>query len=124
MSSPATKPDPESATSNADLPEPHTPPSQPGPHEPSSRVDDFEEFATDGEVPRSFDRVANPLVRPKLTFSQLVGRTAGEDWPDEQSYGASLGPAPDKHGKVGCDKLWDDDWDNDDVDDDFSAKLR
>ena len=45
------------------------------------------------------------------------------DWDPKDSYGASLAKN-DASGKTGLDSLWEDNWDDDDVADDFSAQLR
>lgn len=41
------------------------------------------------------------------------------DWDQSNTFGATLGG-----GKEGLDSLWDDNWDNDDIGDDFSVQLR
>ena len=46
------------------------------------------------------------------------------DWDDGQTDLAHLGGAAPGAAKSGGDKLWEDNWDDDDVEDDFSAQLR
>ena len=48
----------------------------------------------------------------------------GVDWDDGQTDLAHLGGAAPGAAKSGGDKLWEDNWDDDDVEDDFSAQLR
>ena len=47
-----------------------------------------------------------------------------EDWDDSQTDLAHLGGAAPGAAKSGGDKLWEDNWDDDDVEDDFSVQLR
>ncbi|KXN88497.1 hypothetical protein AN958_07163 [Leucoagaricus sp. SymC.cos] len=46
------------------------------------------------------------------------------DWDDSQTDLAHLGGAAPGAAKSGGDKLWEDNWDDDDIEDDFSAQLR
>ena len=46
------------------------------------------------------------------------------DWDDSQTDLAHLGGAPPGAAKSGGDKLWEDNWDDDDIEDDFSVQLR
>lgn len=51
------------------------------------------------------------------------------DWEDKETYGASLAAkagagADAKKAATGLNSLWDDNWDDDDVADDFSVQLR
>lgn len=46
------------------------------------------------------------------------------DWDDSQTDLAHLGGAAPGAAKSGGDKLWEDNWDDDDVEDDFSVQLR
>ncbi|KIP08050.1 hypothetical protein PHLGIDRAFT_19052 [Phlebiopsis gigantea 11061_1 CR5-6] len=46
------------------------------------------------------------------------------DWDDAQTDLAHLGGAAPGAAKSGGDKLWEDNWDDDDVEDDFSVQLR
>ncbi|GJE96540.1 hypothetical protein PsYK624_127370 [Phanerochaete sordida] len=46
------------------------------------------------------------------------------DWDDSQTDLAHLGGATPGAAKSGGDKLWEDNWDDDDVEDDFSVQLR
>ncbi len=46
------------------------------------------------------------------------------DWDDSQTDLAHLGGAAPGAAKSGGDRLWEDNWDDDDVEDAFSAQLR
>ncbi|KZT67400.1 hypothetical protein DAEQUDRAFT_694021 [Daedalea quercina L-15889] len=46
------------------------------------------------------------------------------DWDDSQTDLAHLGGASPGAAKSGGDKLWEDNWDDDDIEDDFSVQLR
>ena len=46
------------------------------------------------------------------------------DWDDSHTDLAHLGGAPPGAAKSGGDKLWEDNWDDDDIEDDFSVQLR
>lgn len=72
--------------------------------------DEFEEFPVAG-TPHS------PL-RNALAFTRMW-----VDWDDSQTNLAQSGAAPGA-AKSGGDKLWEDNWDDDDIEDDFSVQLR
>ncbi|CAL1716875.1 unnamed protein product [Somion occarium] len=46
------------------------------------------------------------------------------DWDDSQTDLAHLGGAAPGAAKSGGNKLWEDNWDDDDIEDDFSVQLR
>ncbi|PPQ65274.1 hypothetical protein CVT26_000234 [Gymnopilus dilepis] len=46
------------------------------------------------------------------------------DWDDSKTDLAHLGGAAPGAAKSGGDKLWEDNWDDDDIEDDFSVQLR
>jgi len=46
------------------------------------------------------------------------------DWDDSQTDLAHLGGAAPGAAKSGGDKLWEDNWDDDDIEDEFSTQLR
>ncbi|KAH6913228.1 DSS1/SEM1 family-domain-containing protein [Coprinopsis sp. MPI-PUGE-AT-0042] len=46
------------------------------------------------------------------------------DWDDAETDLAHLGGAAPGAAKTGGDKLWEDNWDDDDVEEDFSVQLR
>ncbi|KDQ57338.1 hypothetical protein JAAARDRAFT_157550 [Jaapia argillacea MUCL 33604] len=46
------------------------------------------------------------------------------DWDDSQTDLAHLGGATPGAAKSGGDKLWEDNWDDDDIEDEFSVQLR
>ncbi|GAA5972050.1 hypothetical protein JCM11641_002472 [Rhodosporidiobolus odoratus] len=47
-----------------------------------------------------------------------------EDWDPKDSYGAKLDKSAGTDSAKALDSLWEDDWDDDDVSDDFSVQLR
>ncbi|ESK95871.1 hypothetical protein Moror_12369 [Moniliophthora roreri MCA 2997] len=49
---------------------------------------------------------------------------AATDWEDSQTDLAHLGGQAPGAAKSGGDKLWEDNWDDDDIEDDFSVQLR
>ncbi|KAJ8463941.1 hypothetical protein ONZ45_g11308 [Pleurotus djamor] len=49
---------------------------------------------------------------------------ATADWDDSETDLAHLGGAAPGAAKSGGDKLWEDNWDDDDIEDDFSVQLR
>ena len=46
------------------------------------------------------------------------------DWNDSETDLAHLGGAAPGAAKSGGDKLWEDNWDDDDIEDEFSVQLR
>jgi 26 proteasome complex subunit DSS1 len=46
------------------------------------------------------------------------------DWDDSQTDLAHLGGAPPGAAKSGGNKLWEDNWDDDDIEEEFSVQLR
>jgi DSS1/SEM1 family len=50
--------------------------------------------------------------------------TVLKDWDDSQTGLAHLGGAAPGSAKSGGDKLWEDNWDDDDIEDEFSVQLR
>lgn len=67
------------------------------------------------QVRRLFDRVCTP--------TQIIA-TSISDWDDSQTDLAHLGGAAPGAAKSGGDKLWEDNWDDDDIEDEFSVQLR
>ncbi|GAW07806.1 MAG: DSS1/SEM1 family-domain-containing protein [Lentinula lateritia] len=49
---------------------------------------------------------------------------AAADWDDSQTDLAHLGGVAPGAAKSGGDKLWEDNWDDDDIEDEFSVQLR
>ncbi|TFK24448.1 hypothetical protein FA15DRAFT_592351 [Coprinopsis marcescibilis] len=49
---------------------------------------------------------------------------AAADWDDSETDLAHLGGVAPGTGKSGGDKLWEDNWDDDDIEEDFSVQLR
>jgi 26 proteasome complex subunit DSS1 len=73
--------------------------------------DEFEEFPVAGRIqPISFPRIG-------VDSSHL-------DWDDSETDLAHLGGAAPGAAKSGGDKLWEDNWDDDDIEDEFSVQLR
>ena len=54
----------------------------------------------------------------KLTLTLFI------DWDDSHTDLAHLGGAAPGSAKSGGDKLWEDNWDDDDIEDEFSVQLR
>lgn len=54
-------------------------------------------------------------------FTAILIKT---DWDDAQTDLAHLGGTAPGSAKSGGDKLWEDNWDDDDVEDEFSVQLR
>ncbi|KAJ8473178.1 hypothetical protein ONZ51_g8031 [Trametes cubensis] len=52
------------------------------------------------------------------------GRASSTDWDDSQTDLAHLAGTAPGAAKSGGDKLWEDNWDDDDIEDDFSVQLR
>ena len=50
--------------------------------------------------------------------------TIHADWDDSQTDLAHLGGTAPGAAKSGGDQLWEDNWDDDDIEDDFSVQLR
>ncbi|KAI9570508.1 hypothetical protein HD554DRAFT_2170113 [Boletus coccyginus] len=78
--------------------------------------DEFEEFQCAGESERA--RAPMSLSGAETTDGVLL------DWDDSQTDLAHLnGSAPGAANASG-DKLWEDNWDDDDIEDEFSVQLR
>jgi 26 proteasome complex subunit DSS1 len=75
--------------------------------------DEFEEFPVQGEPPRCHARLG-------ATFAKWLGL----DWDDSQTDLAHLGGVAPGAAKSEGDKLWEDNWDDDDIEEEFSAQLR
>lgn len=58
-----------------------------------------------------------PLPPPLSIFHLL-------DWDDSQTHLAQVGGGAPGAAKSGGDKLWEDNWDDDDIEDEFSVQLR
>jgi 26 proteasome complex subunit DSS1 len=77
--------------------------------------DEFEEFPVQGAY-LSF------IGRPGASRSTHV--LSSSDWDDSQTHMAKLGGAAPGAAQSGGNKLWEDNWDDDDVEEDFSVQLR
>jgi len=77
--------------------------------------DEFEEFPVQGELPREPHRW---MVLAELSYFGLL------DWDDSQTDLAHLGGVAPGAAKSEGDKLWEDNWDDDDIEEDFSVQLR
>lgn len=78
---------------------------------------------------RSFlSRVSSSLAwsRPSHLFlnAWLNRRSLGSDWDDSQTDLAHLGGVAPGAAKSEGDKLWEDNWDDDDIEEEFSVQLR
>jgi len=63
------------------------------------------------------------LVRTNQSVIGLA-LTSRSDWQDSETDLAHLGSAAPGAAKSGGDKLWEDNWDDDDIEDEFSVQLR
>lgn len=85
--------------------------------------DEFEEFETDG-------------MYSTLRDSQPLSHTLTSDWPEEDTIAGAKSNEPNTAGhatvaldmsgsaRSGGNHLWEDNWDDDDIEDDFSVALR
>ena len=70
------------------------------------------------------------LRTPDLCLTRLIARSADRctsntlDWDDSQTDLANLSGAGATGPAAGGDKLWEDNWDDDDIEDEFSTQLR
>lgn len=81
--------------------------------------DEFEEFAVQGE------HTPQTAQRGHAVFERLLRHTrAGTDWDDSQTDLAHLGGVAPGAAKSEGDKLWEDNWDDDDIEEEFSVQLR
>ncbi|GAA5836858.1 hypothetical protein JCM3766R1_006283 [Sporobolomyces carnicolor] len=69
------------------------------------------------------DTNANPHLLP-LQEDDEFEEFPESDWKDSDTYGASLNAKAGQPGQKSLDLLWEDNWDDDDVSDDFSVQLR
>lgn len=81
--------------------------------------DEFEEFAVAGASPCTTGSVLR-----NATLTVLRSFFCRVDWDDSQTDLAHLGGATPGAAKSGGDKLWEDNWDDDDIEDEFSVQLR
>lgn len=77
--------------------------------------DEFEEFAVAGT------RISHSGIDEMVLILHL---SICVDWDDSETNLAHLGGAAPGAAKSGGDKLWEDNWDDDDIEDDFSVQLR
>ena len=97
--------------------------------------DEFEEFAVQGEQTQTLP----PLPRPRppafplhtnskytriRLFADLSISPPSLDWDDSQTDLAHLGGVTPGAAKSEGDKLWEDNWDDDDIEEEFSVQLR
>jgi hypothetical protein len=87
--------------------------------------------ASSSKVPEKPSKVNEPAKEEdsQLTLGVLeeddeFEEFAVEDWDDSQTDLAHLGGAAPGAAKSGGDKLWEDNWDDDDIEDEFSVQLR
>ncbi|GAA5994612.1 hypothetical protein JCM5350_003963 [Sporobolomyces pararoseus] len=69
------------------------------------------------------DTSSNPHLLP-LQEDDEFEEFPESDWKDSDTYGASLNAKAGQPGQKSLDLLWEDNWDDDDVSDDFSVQLR
>ncbi|GAA5926990.1 proteasome regulatory particle lid subunit SEM1 [Sporobolomyces koalae] len=66
---------------------------------------------------------ANPHLLP-LQEDDEFEEFPEADWDESETFGASLASKAGQPGAKSLDLLWEDNWDDDDVSDDFSVQLR
>lgn len=81
--------------------------------------DEFEEFAVQGEPALLQDSRARIH-----TTLQSTSPPSSVDWDDSQTDLAHLGGVAPGAAKSEGDKLWEDNWDDDDIEEEFSVQLR
>ena len=65
-----------------------------------------------------------------VSYASFITRSAGRctfniiDWDDSQTDLANLGGTGTAGSAAGGDKLWEDNWDDDDIEEEFSTQLR
>lgn len=74
--------------------------------------DEFEEFVAQGTHPSS------------AVHANIDSRSVHLDWDDSQTDLAHLGGAAPGAAQSAGNKLWEDNWDDDDIEDEFSVQLR
>ncbi|KAF7552075.1 hypothetical protein G7046_g7532 [Stylonectria norvegica] len=87
--------------------------------------DEFEDFPVDGTPPLFLTRSATQTSAPQSLRDDAVRPAARvnlqadhfPDWPEDQTEAAQQGSGEKKH-------LWEESWDDDDTNDDFSAQLK
>jgi 26 proteasome complex subunit DSS1 len=81
---------------------------------PLEEDDEFEEFPSEGQ-----------LVLISIFECRANLWTDWTDWEEKDTFAASLDKSSKPEGgPKGLDSLWEDNWDDDDVGDDFSVQLR
>jgi 26 proteasome complex subunit DSS1 len=84
--------------------------------------DEFEEFPVQGERPHA---TVLHYAGTSFCFRALAENTpTGLDWDDSQTDLAHLGGVAPGAAKSEGDKLWEDNWDDDDIEEEFSVQLR
>ena len=78
--------------------------------------DEFEEFPVQGKYAHV------PNFRSVAYASLIIPNTS--DWDDSQTDLANLAGAGPAGSAAGGDKLWEDNWDDDDIEEEFSTQLR
>ena len=85
--------------------------------------DEFEEFPIQGKCahPKPLDP---SLTRLSQLYLLVVYTFKTSDWDDTQTDLANLSGAGSAGSAAGGDKLWEDNWDDDDIEEEFSTQLR
>ena len=65
-----------------------------------------------------------PIPLRRYLLSPTNQCNSHTDWKDSETDLAHLGGAAPGAAKSGGDKLWEDNWDDDDIEDEFSVQLR
>ena len=86
--------------------------------------DEFEEFVVQGEQPSPRARFHTPHKIYAHTLFADLSIPPCLDWDDSQTDLAHLGGVAPGAAKSEGDKLWEDNWDDDDIEEEFSVQLR
>jgi len=90
-------------------------------------------MSTTASSSKPTENASKPLEQQKPENTQNLGvleeddefeEFAVADWDDSQTDLAHLGGGAPGAAKSGGDKLWEDNWDDDDIEDEFSVQLR
>lgn len=84
--------------------------------------DEFEEFPVQGECTHHYPVLS--LTRLSQLDPLVVYTFNTSDWDDSQTDLANLAGAGSAGSAAGGDKLWEDNWDDDDIEEEFSTQLR
>ncbi|KAJ3732133.1 DSS1/SEM1 family-domain-containing protein [Lentinula guzmanii] len=86
----------------------------------SSKRPESEQKSTKADEKKQETRPHLGVLEEDDEFEEFVAA----DWDDSQTDLAHLGGVAPGAAKSGGDKLWEDNWDDDDIEDEFSMQLR